>query len=368
MKKKVLVMSFGSDAGGIEKSLIEFLKFLVNDGHEVDLYLWRPPGILFNKIPQKVNIILTRLYPGSLSSNISIKGIVWYVLFRIFSALKDPTKMFKPFPITNYDIAISFCQNGYSPHYIINKVIANRKIIFYHHGSYDQTGRRKKIDNKYFCRYDDFITVSNAAKSMLQHHFPRLINISVINNLIDDTGIIRLSKTDNPFRAFPDHINICSVGRISPEKGQKLAIHTAKCLKDNGIKFKWWFIGDGPDREPCEKLSIELNVADSCIFTGSKSNPYPYMRCCNVYVQPSYIEADPVTIRETKLLNCNIVATNIAAIIEALDGYKNGTICELDSEKMAHAIMLSLQKNLNVSEPYHSVNENIKQKLRLILR
>ena len=56
-KKKILVMSFGSDAGGIEKSLIEFLKFLISEGHKVDLYLWRSPGIMYDKIPSKVNIL-----------------------------------------------------------------------------------------------------------------------------------------------------------------------------------------------------------------------------------------------------------------------------------------------------------------------
>ena len=59
--KKILVMSFGSDAGGIEKSLIEFLKFLISEGHDVSLYLWRKPGILYEQIPKEVKIIKDKI-------------------------------------------------------------------------------------------------------------------------------------------------------------------------------------------------------------------------------------------------------------------------------------------------------------------
>jgi glycosyltransferase involved in cell wall biosynthesis len=367
--KKILVMSFGSDAGGIEKSLIEFLKFLIAEGHKVDLYLWRPPGIMFDKIPEEVNVVSAKLYPGAFSSNNSTTEIIWYGLFRMFSALNNPTIIFRRFPIINYDIAISYCQNGYSPHYIINKVNAGKKIIFYHHGSYDGQRLKKKIDYRYFCCYDNFITVSNAAKEMLYGHFPKLNHIQVINNLTDEAGIIRLSKINNPFNSDSRQINICTVGRVSPEKGQLLAINAAKRLKDFGLDFKWWFVGDGGDKDRCIELSKELDVADCCVFTGVKSNPYPYILNCDIYVQPSYVEADPVTIREALILESDIVATDIPAIREALCDGRYGRLCAIEPRDMAQSILSRLNKMPdNSKRAYQCPNDKIKKQLRQLLQ
>lgn len=366
--KRILVMSFGSDAGGIEKSLIEFLKFLIDEGHKVDLYLWRKPGIMFSKIPERVNVLTLRLYPGELSANKSLKGFLWYCIFRLYAAFKNPTKAFKSFPENDYDVAVSYCQNGYSPHYIINKVKARKKIMFYHHGSYDERGLKKRIDYKYFARYDNFITVSNAAKNMLQSHFPRLDNIPVINNLIDESQITLLSEAENPYINSNSPVNICTVGRISHEKGQILAVKTAKRLKDSGLGFKWWFVGDGGDMERCVLLADELDVSDCCVFTGVKSNPYPFIKHCDVYVQPSFVEADPVTIREARILGCQIVANDIPALREALDGGLSGSLCASNPDDMKRAILSVLKNQDKASHIYQSANRHIKVQLRDVLR
>ena len=56
--KKILVMSIGTDLGGIEKSMINFLQFLSSESaFQIDLYLWRKPGKLYNHIPSSINIL-----------------------------------------------------------------------------------------------------------------------------------------------------------------------------------------------------------------------------------------------------------------------------------------------------------------------
>lgn len=198
--KKVLVMSFGSDAGGIEKSLIEFLKFLVTKDINIDLYLWRKPGILFHQIPERVTVITDTLYPGSFRlvsrENIlkMLMHVVWYFIFRVCRVLGKQFVAFKPIP-KQYDIAISYCQNGYSPYYIIDKVKATKKYLWYHHGSYEKSEKEKKVDEWYYNKYDKIITVSNSNFNMLAKCFPSIRkNIIVIPNLLDEEEIKRLSN------------------------------------------------------------------------------------------------------------------------------------------------------------------------------
>ena len=94
MIKKIFISSFGSDAGGIEKSLIEFLRLLISMEYEIDLCLWREPGILFSQIPKQVNIIDSdKLWPGSMRKGKKSAGkIIWYVLFLSLIHISEPTR------------------------------------------------------------------------------------------------------------------------------------------------------------------------------------------------------------------------------------------------------------------------------------
>lgn len=359
MKKKVLVMSLGSDAGGIEKSLIEFLKYLVECNLDVHLYLWKEPGILFNQIPKEVNILNSKLRPGSLhkisnlKKGLKIRFMIWYIVFRFFELIKQPVKSFEKLP-EKYDIAISFSQDGYSPYYIIDKVSATKKYLWYHHGSYEKKGREKKSDLNYYKKYDRIITVSNANKAMLELQFPELkSNIMVINNILDEKKILELAESNNNILIDYNVCNITTVARLSNEKGQLLAIEIAKILKERQFEFNWIFVGDGPDRQTCEEKVREYGLMQNCKFVGTQANPYPFIKNADLYVQTSSVEADPITIQEAMILCKPIIASNIPAIQEALAKGKLGVMCNLDAMEFADAI-IKLSQDKKIQEYYCS--------------
>lgn len=124
--------------------------------------------------------------------------------------------------------------------------------------------------------------------------------------------------------------NVCkivTVSRIASEKGQMLALQIAERLKANNLQFEWTFVGDGPDMDAClENVSIR-GLKDCCFFVGAKTNPYPYIKMADIYVAPSFVEADPVTIQEAMILNKVIVSSDISALSEALGGGMYGLLC-----------------------------------------
>ncbi len=373
-KKNILVMSFGSDAGGIERSLIEFLRFLESTGqYEVFLYLWRKPGILFEQIPTSVHLLNERLVPGSISAVRTCSGIfakmvyvLWYFLFRVCTLLNMKTFAFKKMK-GHFDIAVSYCQNGYSPYYVIDKVNADKKIIWYHHGSYERSGALKRMDERYFSKYDCIIPVSNACKTMLAQSFPSLKDkMIVIPNLMDGASI--QDKSLSPLNLPKNSATtLVTVGRIAPEKGQLTALNAALILKEQGISFQWYFIGDGEDTEQCKNYIAEHGLEKFCILTGSTDNPYPYIRMANIYVQPSYIEADPLTVKEAKYLKKLMVASNIPAISEVLENGKYGILCEPTADAFAHSIVQLLgddgvRKKLENAINSFEMNNSIQEK------
>lgn len=348
--KKILVMNIGTELGGIEKSLIEFLRFITSKDCEVDLVLWKKRGPLFEKVPESVNII-ENIGPGEFHAIVNSHGlqkigkIINYIKFKIFAAYGKAWKTL-PQMRGKYDIAISYCQNGYSPYYVIDKVSADKKYLWYHHGSYEKIGREKEKDRYYFEKYDAIISVSKANKMMLSKHFPELSEkIIVIHNLLNEKEICLKANEEIDIFNNKSGCRIVTVGRLSQEKGQLIAIEVARILKESAFEFFWVFVGDGPERERCDEKVREYHLESNCAFIGAQLNPYAYINQADIYVQTSMVEADPVTIQEAKILEKPIIASDIPAIREAMEGVVNGRICEINEEKFAKEICGFYEEN-----------------------
>ena len=50
-------------------------------------------------------------------------------------------------------------------------------------------------------------------------------------------------------------------------------------------------------------------MEDKVIILGKRENPYPYIKACDLYVQPSRYEGKCVTVREAQMLGKPVVIT-----------------------------------------------------------
>ena len=62
--------------------------------------------------------------------------------------------------------------------------------------------------------------------------------------------------------------------------------------------------------EDVRNLIVELRMQDYVFTVGRKSNPYPYIRRADLYVQPSRVEGYPMTILEALVLGCAVISTD----------------------------------------------------------
>lgn len=353
-KKNILIVNIGTNLGGIESSLSTFCKTLNALGFsKPTLATWKDEGAMMRQISPFIRQFI-KLGVGSINSILKQKerfnSILRYVEFKIRQLLKkDEWKACNNLSEL-YDIAICYCQNGYSPYYVIDKVKAAKKILWYHHGSYEKQGQEKERDSKYYQKYDTIVTVSEANRTMLLSHFPELAKkIIVIKNIIDRESIIRKSQQKSDVRKVPGVCNIVTVGRIAPEKGQTFALEVAKELKVRGFLYHWFFVGEGPDWEKCHELLKVYQIENHCSFVGSQTNPYPYMEMSDLYVQPSYIESECITIKEALILKKLIIATDIPAIKETLDNGQFGTLCLLNPQDFADRIINVFKRSNEIS-------------------
>lgn len=121
---------------------------------------------------------------------------------------------------------------------------------------------------------------------------------------------------------------IVTVGRLSPEKGQQMIPKSTRILLDQGYEIYWYLVGDGPLRAEVEQEIKKYDVQDHVILLGTKMNPYPYIKNCDIYVQPSFTEGYCTTTMEAKILHKPIITTDAPGMREQFVSGENGLIVE----------------------------------------
>ena len=79
------------------------------------------------------------------------------------------------------------------------------------------------------------------------------------------------------------------------------------------------------------------------MILGKKENPYPYIKACDLYVQPSRYEGKAVTVREAQMLCKPVVITRYATSASQLEDGVDGVIVPMDNEGCAREIIQLLK-------------------------
>lgn len=371
--KRILILCNDLELGGIQKSLIEFLNYLVkSQNFTVDLMLWQKDGPLQKMISKDINIIFHE-YPITLDNILKEKSlfsktplILLFLKVQFYRKILKKPWLYYSKTLTKYDIAISYTHNGLPRFFTIDNVSAAEKFLWFHHGSYHPSASEKILDQQYYKQFDKIVTVSSANSVMLSKTFPSLQKkITIVPNIINSIEIIRKAEeTTDEMSHDPKLYNFVTVSRFSKEKGLDLAIKIACELKRKGLKFRWYFIGDGDQfLEICD-FAKKKNVDDICVFAGTKENPYPYIKQADLYVQSSYVEAHPITIIEALTLKKLIVTSDIPSVRELLQDGKLGVLCKPEPDIFADEIHKLLQddlrqKNLRKEVEYNNMSNEV---------
>ncbi|MDO9356125.1 MAG: glycosyltransferase [Solirubrobacteraceae bacterium] len=114
---------------------------------------------------------------------------------------------------------------------------------------------------------------------------------------------------------------ILSVGRLSPDKGQRNLLRAAAKLRDGGWQGTLRLVGDGPDRPALEALARELGMEDQLELPGSRGQdvlPDLY-RDADIFVMTSLAEGIPVVLMEAMATGLPVVTPAINGIAELVE-------------------------------------------------
>lgn len=122
------------------------------------------------------------------------------------------------------------------------------------------------------------------------------------------------------------------------------------------FECKWYLIGYGGDEELIRSKIKEHHMEEYVIILGKKVNPYPYIKACDLYIQPSRYEGKCVTVREAQILNKPVVITNYATAGSQLTDGFDGIVVPMDNQGCAEGII----QLLNNKELMYRLSENTK--------
>ena len=140
------------------------------------------------------------------------------------------------------------------------------------------------------------------------------------------------------------------------EKSHGGIIPAAKALRETGTDFTWHIVGEGPERSKLETLIAENDLKDHVILEGSKANPYPYMKYADLFVHPSYVESQGLTVLEAMALGVPCVVTKSRGPCEFIEDGVNGLLTEQSPESLTEKVLTIL----NDKELYQHIKENTK--------
>lgn len=366
MKKKIFIYHYSMELGGIEQSLIGLLKKIDYSKFEVDLLLLKEEGELLSQIPKEVNLHSCAIGEvlGIPIVEVLKKGKILFALIRLYASLRHRIlkRIFKSRKISSeqigqilykkitkymnkveidYDLAIGFSWPHY---YILNNVKAKKKIGWVH-TDYSKIFPDLKEDKKMWDKLDVIACVSEECKKTFLKVSPELeIKTMVVENILDSQYLKKMSLQGN--LVFTSNVitkKILSVGRFCEAKNFDNVPAICRKILDQGEDINWYLIGFGPDEALIREKIRQEGMEEKVIILGKKENPYPYMKECDLYVQPSRFEGKAVTVREAQILGKPVVITNFESAKSQVENGVDGIIVPMDNGGCAKEIVRVLR-------------------------
>lgn len=363
MKKKILFVSHALELGGAERSLIGLLDAIDPQQYDVDLFLLRHEGELMAAIPKHVHLlpqvpaytVLARpMKETLLEGHILLTGarLAGKLAARRVArknghpdsgvALEYSHKFTCPWmpkiqPDKEYDLAISFL----TPHYFVAKKVNAKKKIAWIHTDYSKVQVDIPSETAMWGAYDHIASISNAVTDSFIKVFPFLKEkIVLIQNTLPERLVRQQANAFSAEAEMPEDgsIRLLSIGRFCTAKNLDNVPDICAKLLHMGLDVKWYILGYGGDEELIRQKIIEAGMEEHVILLGKKENPYPYIKACDLYVQPSRYEGNCVTVREAQMLGKPVVITRYATSASQLEDGVDGVIVPMDNAGCAAGI------------------------------
>lgn len=355
------------EVGGAERALLGLLNALDVNRVDVDLFINQHTGDFMPLIPEKVNLLSEMrgynaierpmkqiLQEGQLGIfyarlkarrqhakyNKTLTGMARRMDSSAFQYVADAVQPFLPSldRLGEYDLAISFI----TPHNIVLNKVKSKKRIAWIHTDYSSIHVNVDKELPVWAGYDYIASISPDCKRSFLKLFPSLEKkIIDIENILSPEFVRQQAELlDVSDEMQSDGLKLLSVGRYTQAKNYENVPDIARRIVNAGYSnLRWYIIGFGGLESLIRQKIAEAGMENHVILLGKKDNPYPYIKACDIYVQPSRYEGKSVTVREAQILCKPVIVTNYTTAGSQIQDGIDGVIVPLQNEACANGII-----------------------------
>jgi glycosyltransferase involved in cell wall biosynthesis len=207
-------------------------------------------------------------------------------------------------------------------------------------------GWAAKLKHELWC--DRLLCVSEAVRRRcLEAGLPE-DHIAVVPDFVDcqhfDTAIVETSRTDERPR-------ICSVGRLSREKGHLLLLKAMSIVVKSVPEAQLQICGEGPELSTIARRAEVNGLAENVALLGFVRDVRSLLAAADVFVMPSLSEGLGVAVLEAMAMGKPVVATDAGGLPEAVMHGETGLVVPAgDAEALAEAMTALLEKPTRARE------------------
>ena len=118
------------------------------------------------------------------------------------------------------------------------------------------------------------------------------------------------------------------VGRMTGVKDTGVVLEAVAALRERGVNAVVCLVGDGPDREPLERLAHKRGIARASYFAGYQSDVAGFYRLFDAFFLPSVNEGTPVSAIEALATGTPVVANRVGGVPDVVRDGIDGFLVE----------------------------------------
>ena len=356
--------------GGIDAVLVDYLRYLAQrKDYSITLAISIHMGnleVFRQQIPEQVKVVylvdqpmLTRWRQQKIT-----KRLPFYI--KLYDeALLSPIRRY----ITGrklrqlaaqHDVVIDFdcC------HYAYLKHVTTWKVAWFHFSFkqlMEQNRRRTQRIGKHLRYYNRIVTISQAMLDEGKELFPWLDDRWRLIYNAKDEQLLRQRGSEPVDDPRINDSYILAIERLEESQKDLSTLIRAYQLLRNEYHHeeKLYLLGKGRDEQLLRQLAESLGVADSVVFLGFSSNPYPWIARAKAIAHSAKFEGLPTVMIESLIMGKLIVATDCpTGPREILDQGLAGLLTPVgDAAKMAESLHRLLTDNMLQSSVLARANE-----------
>ena len=362
---RVAVIVKNLTMGGMQRAAINLSEMFANEGHEAHLIYFKSKNAVL-KPSEKVNLhlfdlekILKKTVIGAILNIFAkfLNGFIRYSYFLWQGLLLTP--IFKhnlkklETEYGKFDLIIIRGQGTFEMIWPFNDdrlVMQQVNILRKYKTILHQYYMKKLFDNK-----NIMCNAQSIYKELMKDFEENNILPKSLNVIPSPINVELIQKRALEYIPSYTQKYLVNVGRFSNAKNISLLIEAfAYAKKHLNLEHNLILIGNGELKNDYDKQIKELDIVDSIHFTGSLTNPYPWVKKADIFVFTSLFEGLPNVLLESLACKTNIIATRgRGGTLDIMSGDLENNLTNFDKIEIAEKIIEVLNSNQTIDFDKH---------------